>query len=155
MGIGFLANLQNTIYIERSPSKIKAQLKMLARELDDEKRLIVFPEGTTGDGRGVMPFKSSLFSVLEETQRDVTIQPVTLVFTNYKNKPMSEDIRSLYTWSSLEEIIPALCLDHAEVKVVFGEPVKAHDFDSRKAIALYTQEVVQEQLESALVDANS
>jgi lyso-ornithine lipid O-acyltransferase len=42
------------------------------------RRLTIFPEGTTGDGIALLPFKSSLLSAVEGAGAGVTVQPVAL-----------------------------------------------------------------------------
>ena len=44
----------------------------------DTGALAIFPEGTTGDGSGLLPFKSSLLSALDPVPAGVAVQPVML-----------------------------------------------------------------------------
>jgi len=46
----------------------------------DTGALTIFPEGTTSDGTGLLPFKSSLLSALEPLPPGVAVQPVLLDF---------------------------------------------------------------------------
>jgi 1-acyl-sn-glycerol-3-phosphate acyltransferase len=46
--------------------------------LTDTGALTVFPEGTTSDGVGLLPFKSSLLSALDPPPPGIAIQPVWL-----------------------------------------------------------------------------
>jgi 1-acyl-sn-glycerol-3-phosphate acyltransferase len=40
--------------------------------------ITVFPEGTTGDGTGLLPFKASLLAVLSPPPRAMHVQPVLI-----------------------------------------------------------------------------
>jgi len=76
---GFMAKLQNTVFIERRQTRAISQRDQLTRYLADGRNLILFPEGTSTDGRYVLPFKSSLFGAIETAAKDidVIIQPVS------------------------------------------------------------------------------
>jgi 1-acyl-sn-glycerol-3-phosphate acyltransferase len=62
---GVLAKLQRTVFIERRVHSTAAQRGELTRRLAAGDDLILFPEGTSGDGSRVLPFKSALFSAAE------------------------------------------------------------------------------------------
>ena len=61
---GFMARLQQTVFISRDPRAGKAVTDSIAAQLRSGHSLILFPEGTTSDGSGVLPFKSSIFGIL-------------------------------------------------------------------------------------------
>lgn len=77
--IGWLADQNHTIYVERSAKRdVHAQAHMLHRELHRGHPVTLFPEGTTGDGRGMLPFRASLFQAVVPPPPGVRIQPVLL-----------------------------------------------------------------------------
>lgn len=80
---GYAARITGTIFINRVGSEAKSQQEMLVRRLAGGEHLIMFPEGTSTDGSGVAPFKSSLFSLAEDPAlRDrLIIQPLSLAYT--------------------------------------------------------------------------
>jgi 1-acyl-sn-glycerol-3-phosphate acyltransferase len=62
--LGWLSRLQGTVFIGRRASDASVALDTMARALDSGASLIVFPEGTTSDGRSVLPFRSAPFATL-------------------------------------------------------------------------------------------
>ncbi len=97
---GFLAKVQNTVFIERRSTQISTQRNHLRERLAAGQSLIVFPEGTSSDGLEVLPFKSALFSVVEEAGADipVTVQPISVVCTELDGMPLTRSLRPLYSW---------------------------------------------------------
>ena len=49
-----------------------------SRALDGEKPVTVFPEGTTGPGTHLLPFRSTLLEAASFAARDVEIRPVAV-----------------------------------------------------------------------------
>jgi lyso-ornithine lipid O-acyltransferase len=74
-----LCALQDTVFVSRSPRDAARVAHSMRDVLQRRRSLILFPEGTTSDGRAVAPFKSSLFSVfLGDSGSAWTVQPFTL-----------------------------------------------------------------------------
>src|SRR5205085_12094876 len=62
---GWLAKLQRSVFIDRQVRSTADQRDSIAARLAAKEALILFPEGTSGDGNRVLPFKSALFSVAD------------------------------------------------------------------------------------------
>ena len=78
-GLGKLAARTGTIFIDRERrSQAGAQMAAIRERLVSGRRVALFPEGTTSDGRGVLPFRTSLFAAADAARR---VQPVTIVYT--------------------------------------------------------------------------
>lgn len=61
---GRFASAVNTIFLNRNKaSDIKRVLKEITARFDDHERVCIFPEGTSSDGRSILPFKSNLLQV--------------------------------------------------------------------------------------------
>jgi lyso-ornithine lipid O-acyltransferase len=59
---GWFASLAGTLFLQRDKrSDVARMIREMRRELDSGALVVLFPEGTTSDGREVLPFKSSLF----------------------------------------------------------------------------------------------
>ena len=63
---GFLARLQNSIFIDRRNLKTLESLKKVSQSLSTNFAMIIFPEGTTNNGKNVLKFKTSLFKIFED-----------------------------------------------------------------------------------------
>lgn len=79
--IGWLATLNHTIFVSRTARhNVATQVAELREALAENWSVTLFPEGTTSDGRGLLPFKQSLFATLAPPPRPMLIQPVLLDF---------------------------------------------------------------------------
>lgn len=79
--VGWLARLNNTVFVSRTErSSVGKQVAELRAALAARQPVAIFPEGTTTDGRSLLPFKPSLFAVLMPPPRRLLIQPVALCF---------------------------------------------------------------------------
>ena len=59
--VGVLARLQRTVFIDRGRRKATAEVnREVARRLVQGDAIVLFAEGTTGDGNRLLPFRSSL-----------------------------------------------------------------------------------------------
>jgi 1-acyl-sn-glycerol-3-phosphate acyltransferase len=75
--IGWLAAQNNTVFVARDRrGALNSQLDALRAALAGHQPVALFPEGTTSDGAGLLPFKPSLLAVLLPPPRSVRIQPV-------------------------------------------------------------------------------
>lgn len=91
-GFGFLARLGRTVFIERRAIHAASQSDDLTRRLAEGQRLLLFPEGTSSDGRDVRPFKTSLFAMAERLP-DLAVQPISLA---YRVEPARRDAFAWY-----------------------------------------------------------
>lgn len=82
LGHGFvhwLADQNATVYVRRSHIKgAKDQALAIARALECDQPIALFPEGTTGPGTHLLPFRSTLLEAAAYAARDVAIRPVAL-----------------------------------------------------------------------------
>lgn len=110
---GFLAKLQNTVFISRNPRDFTKVNEALQNRLRGGDRLIIFPEGTSSDGSRVMPLKSSLFSLFVEERKDAIV-PQLASFTISIKKIEGLDIneypalRDYYAWYGDMTLVPHL-----------------------------------------------
>jgi 1-acyl-sn-glycerol-3-phosphate acyltransferase len=77
--IHWLADQNATVYVKRTHRKgAKDQAIALARALERDKPVVVFPEGTTGPGTHLLPFRSTLLEAVNFVAKDVKIRPVAI-----------------------------------------------------------------------------
>ena len=82
LGHGFLhwlADQNATVYVKRGHVKgAKDQATAIAKALEGTKPVALFPEGTTGPGTYLLPFRSTLLEAANFAARDVEIRPVVI-----------------------------------------------------------------------------
>lgn len=144
-GIGLLAKLQNTIFIDRSRRTATGSTtaQMGARLLNGG-CVVLFAEGTTGDGTRIQPFRSSLLGAVKEAlgpdgDGEVMVQPLTILYVGRHGIPGGRAERALLAWYGDTELMPHL-LDilnggPVDVRLVWGEPIAMGREHSRKEAA--------------------
>ena len=151
---GTLAKVQDTLFFERSTRKAREQIEVMRDHLQSGRNLILFPEGTSTEGTHVEPFRSSLFEAAVGGERAVWVQPVTVAYTHYQDVRMTQAERDRYAWYLPMTFMPhffyGLGLGRCTAKLVFHEPVRESDFESRKAWAAHCENAVRAGLDRAL-----
>ena len=78
-GLNFLCRLNDTIFINRADKLgVGRQIAAMRSQFAARSRLALFPEGSCGDGRRLLPFKAPLFAMLIPPPPGATIQPVVI-----------------------------------------------------------------------------
>jgi 1-acyl-sn-glycerol-3-phosphate acyltransferase len=105
----------NAVLIERTPtSTSRSPIDILLDGLGDRHSLIIFPEGTRGDGTTIAPFKSGLYR-LGKARPDVELIPT---YINNVNRILPKG-----------EFVPVPML----ASVSFGEPMHVGDDEQKPA----------------------
>lgn len=129
--VGKLATGAGTLYIERSSRKDALRMvKDMADAMKEGDVVAVFPEGTTSDGRNLLPFHANL--IQSAIQADVPVQPMSLKFVDARTGETSfapcyigDDTLIGSMWRTLTA--PAIL-----AVVHFGEPQQALGRDRRQ-----------------------
>ena len=145
-GFGTLARLQRTVFIDRARRQSTGSSRDEMQErLKAGETLVLFAEGTSSDGWGVLPFKSAYFAAAESP--NVVVQPVTLAYRGHWGIPMMRRHRPLFAWYGDMEMGPHLweALVHGpiEVDVICHEPLTLAEAGNRKALARLAEEAVR------------
>ena len=146
---GTLARLQQTAFISRSRADAQREKNAISNMIAEGKSLILFPEGTSTDGRDVAPFKSSLFSMtLEDSQRLIMIQPVTQRIESVDGRPSDDRaVRDLYAWWGDMTMPPHLkgfaASRGAVIRLIFHPPLDPRDYQDRKSLAEACEKAVR------------
>ena len=75
----WLCEMNDTVFVARHDrGSVHEQVEQVRAAIRDNGALAIFPEGTTSDGTGLLPFKSSLLSALDPPPEGIPIQPVLL-----------------------------------------------------------------------------
>ena len=77
--VGWLCTLNRTLFVRREDRMAVAdQINALRDALAETWAIAIFPEGTTGDGTTLLPFKAALLAVLDPPPPGVLVQPVRI-----------------------------------------------------------------------------
>lgn len=160
--IGWLSTLQRCVYVDRDRRRRAGdQAGEIAGRLSARHAIVLFAEGTTGDGNRLLPFKSTLFgaaakAIADGSTETVYIQPVALAYTRLHGMPMGRLHRRLAAWMGDQDLLPhakALLLEGGiDVEVHFGEPIAFSSGASRKALAAAVEAEVAAMFRAALAD---
>jgi 1-acyl-sn-glycerol-3-phosphate acyltransferase len=158
--LGWLSKLQRTVFIERERKRKSGdQANEIATRLGKGDAMVLFAEGSTGDGNILLPFKSTLFgaasmALSEGAVEEVFIQPVAIAYTRLHGVAFGRHDRAIAAWIGDQDLLPhvkALLSQRAlDVEVHFGEPVVFARGSNRKEVARRVEQCVQGMMETAL-----
>jgi 1-acyl-sn-glycerol-3-phosphate acyltransferase len=164
---GTLARLQRTVFVRRERSKALEDRDNIRRRLNEGDALVIFPEGTSGDGNRVLPFKSSLLSAAELAMGDAAngvarhapVQPVSVSYVGLHGLPMGREARPLIAWYGDMDLVShlweALGAGPIDVIVELHEPLTIDQAGGRKELAAAAETAVRGGVIRALAGANS
>jgi 1-acyl-sn-glycerol-3-phosphate acyltransferase len=145
--IGWLCRLNRTVFVKRENRMgVAEQVNALREALADNWSVTVFPEGTTTDNRSLLPFKTSMLSVLEPPPPGVLVQPVMLDYG-----AVGEEIGWIGDETGLNNARRVLGRrDGFPVRINFLEPFSPEEHRGRKAIG----SKARAEIEAALIAAH-
>jgi lyso-ornithine lipid O-acyltransferase len=148
--VNWLAKLQRTVFVDRARRTQAGMVaNQIAHRLSMGDNIVLFAEGTSGDGNSVLPFKSSLFSAAEPKGAGAGcyIQTLTIVYTRVHGLPMNRGQRHKVAWygdmDMLSHIWRLLKGGPLDVHVRVGEPVLLSSFGDRKKLAQHSETQVR------------
>ena len=143
---GFLAKLQNTVFINRKNFKTQESLNKINKKLNSNYAIVLFPEGTTNAGKKILNFKTSLFNLFEYNNT-LRLQNFTLCYTHVNNMPIDSRSRPQISWygdmKMLKHLGGLLKLSSVNATLVF-HPVFLTKGLNRKDIANLSKVSVDE-----------
>ena len=138
--IGKLASGIGTLFLERTSRRDAMRVvHHMASSLRAGDVLAVFPEGTTSDGRSLLPFHANLFE--SAIVANVPIQPVALQFIDARTGQRSAAPCYVGDDTLAESVWRTLTASNIAVVIHFGEPQMAEGRD-RRTWALAIQQAV-------------
>jgi 1-acyl-sn-glycerol-3-phosphate acyltransferase len=145
--IGWLAGLNRTVYVKRENRLgVAEQINQLRDALAENWAITVFPEGTTTDGKSLLPFKTPMLRVLEPPPPGVMVQPVLLDYGK-----VAEEIAWIGEETGVNNAKRMLSRRGSfRLRITFLEPFHPRDFPGRKAIAAESRRRIEEALVAAL-----
>lgn len=135
-GINILTRVTDTHFVTRDPRLARQQAGEFAARIHAGHRLLFFPEGTSSDGRRVLPFKPTLFQgfLSPDLPADLAIQPMSVIW----HAPEGADPRFYGWWADMElgahllHVLSAPRQGGVTVRLHPPIPVAGHD---RKTLA--------------------
>jgi 1-acyl-sn-glycerol-3-phosphate acyltransferase len=122
--IGTLATGAGTLYIERESRRDAMRVvHHMAEALRTGDVLAVFPEGTTSDGRGLLPFHANLLQAA--VSADAPVQPVAIRFVDARTGSLSIAPAYVGDDSLVRSLWSTVTAPRFVARVVFGEPERA------------------------------
>jgi lyso-ornithine lipid O-acyltransferase len=152
---GPLADLQRTIYIRREDRhKAGNQKDSIADRLASGANIVLFPEGTSGLGHIVLPFKTSLFGLTDDPRlANLIIQPVSVNYTHLNGLPLLRAQRAMIAWvgdMSFGAHAGQLLIQRSlNALVQFHTPVRRSSFTNRKLLSAACEAMISAQLQRA------
>lgn len=146
--IGSICRLTSCVFIDRRAAKTADNGRALHAALEEGGIVCLFPEGTTGDGRHVLPFRSSYFSLAEQQfgGKPLLVQPASVKYTHICGMPIDSAQRHLIAWYGDMELVPhvaeLLRLGPIRAELTFLDPVDISRFAGRKALAAYCHDAI-------------
>lgn len=144
-GINYLAMLQRTVFVNRKRrSDTSNQVNSISERLLQGDPMVLFAEGTTGDGNKLMPFKSALFgapqaALLDDKVEEILIQPVAIAYNTLHGMPLGRYHQAQASWPGDVALGPHLLnflrQGSYDVDVAFGENHAFNKDTKRKQIA--------------------
>lgn len=145
--VGWLAGLNRTVYVKRENRLgVAEQINQLRDALAENWAITVFPEGTTTDGKSLLPFKTPMLRVLEPPPAGVMVQPVLLDYGD-----TGEEIGWIGQESGINNARRILARRGSfALRVHFLEPFSPAEFPGRKAIAAESRRRIETALVASL-----
>ena len=152
--LGILAKLQRTIFIDRTRRQHTGMVAEEAgRRVANGEVVVLFAEGTTGDGNRVLPFRSALIGAARTAAGDTVamVQPVAIAYVGIQGIPVGRSDRPHIAWygdmdfvAHFRRIIGQGAID---VVVSFGEPIPFGPETDRKRVAEQCYTAVRRMIE--------
>lgn len=131
--VGWLCTLNRTVFVSREDRMgVAEQINRLKDAIAETWSITIFPEGTTTDGKSLLPFKSPLLRVLEPAPPGVMVQPLILDYGN-----VGPEIGWIGSEQGQYNALRVLARPGSfPVRTIYLEPFHPRDFPGRKAIAM-------------------
>jgi 1-acyl-sn-glycerol-3-phosphate acyltransferase len=149
--LGVITRLGGCLFVERrSREGLPREKEQIAAVLRAGVPVFLFPEGTSSDGSGVLPFKTALFdcAILAGSP----VQPVVLKYRRINGVAPSRELLDKALYYGEQEFLPQflalLTLRSVEVELVYLPSISTvgllTDGTGRKALATTTHSLISE-----------
>ncbi len=157
---GLFAKLQRTVFVDRARRAQTARVAdAIASRMTVGDAMVLFAEGTSSDGNGVLPFRSSLLGAATRAVGNGTIekawvQPMSIAYQGFYGLPMGRAHRPHVAWYGDMELPGHLwrifMRGSLDVIVSWGEPVLVDSTTDRKKLTRQLERQVRAMTVAAL-----
>lgn len=157
---GTFARLQRSIFVDRARRSSTAVVsRQMAARMTAGDAIVLFAEGTSGDGNRVLPFRSALVgaaqaAIASEGASAAAIQPVSIAYTHRNGVPLGRRGRPDVAWYGDIAFVPHLwsILKNGAIDatVTFGAPLRVDALADRKALTRLAEREVRRMTGDAL-----
>lgn len=117
--VGWMGRQIGTLFIQRGGGKSAQVREQIAEALCAGDNLLIFPEGTTSDGAGVLPFHGRLLLAASDAKR-----PVQAISIRYSRQGQRDTLAPFINQDSFEKHLVRLLRKPAmQVDLVFHPPI--------------------------------
>ncbi|QIB33864.1 lysophospholipid acyltransferase family protein [Ancylobacter pratisalsi] len=111
-GIGLLAKLQRTIFVDRASRTATGKVAgEMAARMNGGDAVVLFAEGTSSDGNRVLPFRSALVGAARQavgSEAGAAIQPLAIAYVGQGGISLGRARRPLVAWYGDMDLAPHL-----------------------------------------------
>ena len=141
--IGAIAARTNTLFVSRTQRhQAQAQIEAMITLLRSGVNLMLFAEGTTSPGAGVLPFRSSLFAAAPFAR---AVQPMFIGYRNRGGAALSDDEMAAIGWTEDGGPLPnarRIAAMKVEAVVTLLDPAPPAALTNRRALAQHCHDVI-------------
>jgi len=138
---GWMSDVAGTLFIERGANQTASVSAQISNAIAGGRTLVIFPEGTTGDGSRVRRFHPRLFAVTQ--QPGLRVQPVALSYQRGANPPPDLDVPFVGEDTLIASLWRVIRHPNLVAEVRFLTPLEPRAGEDRKRFAARArQEIV-------------
>ena len=138
--IGWIASLTGTVFIDRTRRIQTHHLQpQLRKQLESGIPLVLFPEGTSTDGRHILPFRSSFFQAAVSAAIPITAAHLSFELAEGEGDPAT-DIAYWGDMTLLPQFLKLLTKSRVTARLRFSDHPR--EFSDRKQAAREMQQEV-------------
>lgn len=142
---GTVSGLGGSIFVERrNPIKLRKEIRLIRTLIEDGFRVLFFPEGTSSDGRQVLPFKSAFFTTI--LKNSAPLLSICINYTHANGEPFTDKYRDEVFFygdhSFIGQILQTLKLKSLNVSVKIFPPILAASAETRHQLAQKSHHLV-------------
>ena len=131
--LGRLARMRQCIFVTRNATHVRDEVELIRAQLLAGRNIILFPEGTTGDGGKLLPFKSSLLAAVDGVAH-VWVQPISIAYPDSVQGGTDASLAWYGDMAMLPHLWSVLQRGHAPARLHFHPVLLAREFSDRKSL---------------------